>query len=281
MSMRAAYVWTMCAVMCVTRRIMTGVENVPWRGARRGVGRCVPGPQLVAMTLQNDLLNQMRYERLHVGHTPRSRAAMATLAERHPALDLGGLGDLYDVVTVLEARGGRTVLERAEVVRALLEEAGDPEIHRALLQTLIPGIVSVCRQLRFGDGIVEDASETVGVALGLASELLSDWAGQSRQYAAPDILSALRGRLRRWLLKEKAARRLVSNFDQHDEPALEVSPLLARLHSFRGSQYDRIARLTYARVFEGRSLRDVAAQDHSAPATLQKELQHFAVRFLI
>jgi hypothetical protein len=267
--------------MCVARRIMIGVENVLRRGARRGVGRCVAAPVLVAMTLQNDLLNQMRYEWLHVGHTPRSRSAMATLAERHPDLDLGGLGDLYDVVTLLEARGGRTVLERAVVVRALLEEAGDPQIHRALLQTLIPGIVSVCRQLRFGDGIVDDASETVGMALGLASELLRDWAGQSRQYAAPDILSALRGRLRRWLLKEKAARRVVSNFDQVEQPANEASPLLARLHSFQGSRYERIARLTYARVYEGRTLREVAAEDHSAPATLQKELQHFAVRFLI
>ncbi len=233
------------------------------------------------MTLKNDLLGQIRYEWLHVGHSSRSRDAMATLAERHQDLDLGGLRDLYDVVTLLEARSGRSVLERAEIVRAMLEEARDPEIHRALLQTLIPGIVSVCRQLRFGDGIVEDASETVGVALGLASELLSDWAGQSRQYAAPDILSALRGRLRRWLLKEKAARHAVSYFEQHDEPAVDSSPLLARLHSFRGSQYDRIARLTYARVFEGRSLRELADEDHSAPATLQKELQHFAVRFLI
>ncbi len=233
------------------------------------------------MTLRNDLLGQMRYEWLHVGHSSRAREAMATLAERHQDLDLGGLGDLYDVVALLEARGGRNVLERAEIVRALLEEAGDPEIHRALLQTLIPGIVSVCRQLRFGDGIVDEASETVGVALGLASELLKDWAGQSRQYAAPDILSALRGRLRRWLLKEKVARRAISAYDQRDEPAVDASPLLARLHSFRGSRYERIARLTYARVYEGRSLREVAAEDHSAPATLQKELQHFAVRFLI
>ncbi len=267
--------------MCVDRRMMSGVKNVLCRGARRGTPRCVPEPVLVAMTPRNDLLNQMRYEWLHVGHTPRARSAMATFAERHHDLDLGTLNDLYDVVALLEARGGRTVLERAEIVRALLEEAGDPQIHRALLQTLIPGIVSVCRQLRFGDGIVDDASETVGVALGLASELLRDWAGQSRQYAAPDILSALRGRLRRWLLKEKAARRVVSNFDQPEAPARESSPLLERLHSFRGSPYDRIARLTYARVFEGRSLREVAAQDHSAPATLQKELQHFAVRFLI
>jgi hypothetical protein len=271
----------MCVAVCVARRIMGGVRNVLECGARRGAERCVRAPVLGVMTLKNDLLGQIRYEWLHVGHSNRARTAMAVLAQRHQDLDLGGLCDLYDVVALLETRGGRTVLERAEIVRALLEEAGDPEIHRALLQTLIPGIVSVCRQLRFGDGIVEDASETVGVALGLASELLTDWAGQSRQYAAPDILSALRGRLRRWLLKEKAARRSTSYFEHHDEPAVEASPLLARLHSFRGSQYDRIARLTYARVFEGRSLRDVAAQDHSAPATLQKELQHFAVRFLI
>jgi len=260
---------------------MDGVRNVLRCGAFRGVLRCVMTPVLGAMTLKNDLLGQMRNEWLHVGHSSRARSAMATFAQRHQDLDLGALSDLYDVVTLLEARSGRNVLERAEIVCALLEEAGDPEIHRALLQTLIPGIVSVCRQLRFGDGIVEDPSETVGVALGLASELLTDWAGQSRQYAAPDILSALRGRLRRWLLKEKAARRAVSHFDQHDEPAVEASPLLTRLHSFRGSQYDRIARLTYARVYEGLSLREVAAQDHSAPATLQKELQHFAVRFLI
>jgi hypothetical protein len=267
--------------MCVVPRIMNGVRNVLRCGANRGVRECVVPRVLGAMTLKNDLLGQMRYEWLHVGRSTRARTAMTTLAERHQDLDLGGLTDLCDIVNLLEARGGRNVLERAEIVRALLEEAGDPQIHRALLQTLIPGIVSVCRQLRFGDGIVEDPSETVGVALGLASELLVDWAGQSRQYAAPDILSALRGRLRRWLLKEKAARRSISNFDQRDEPALEASPLLARLHSFRGSQYDRIARLTYARVYEGLSLREVADQDHSSPVTLQKELQHFAVRFLI
>jgi hypothetical protein len=146
---------------------------------------------------------------------------------------------------------------------------------------MIPGIVSVCRQLRFGDGIIRDPSETLAMALGLASELLADWAGQTRQYAAPDILSALRGRLRRWLLKEKAALYAVSYFEQADEPAVEDSPLLARLSSLRGSQYDRMARLTYARVFEGRSLRELASDDCSAPVSLQAELQHFAVRHLL
>ena len=271
----------MCVAMCVGARMMWGVTNVLIRGSAHVPVRCARRPVLNAMTLQNDFLGQMRYEWQHVGHTTQSRRALANFNERFADLGLGVLTDLFDLVNVLEARGGRTVLERAEIVRCLLLSADDPQIHRALLQTLIPGIVSVCRQLRFGDGIVDEPSETLAVCLGLASELLSDWAGQSRQYAAPDILSALRGRLRRWLLKEKAARRVVSNFDQHDEPATESSPLLARLNSFRGSQYERIAGLTYARVYEGRSLREVAADDHSAPATLQKELQHFAVRFLI
>jgi hypothetical protein len=184
-------------------------------------------------------------------------------------------------VALLESRSGRSVLERAEIVRALLQEASDPDVHRALLQTLLPGVVSVCRQLRFGDGIIDEPSETLSMAVSLLSELLIDWAGQSRQYAAPDLLSALRGRLRRWLLKEKEALKSVSRFDQVERAAEEPSPLLTRLESMRGGQYDRLVRLTYARVFEGRSLRELAADDHSAPVALQSELQHFAVRFLL
>lgn len=271
----------MCVVKCVGGVIVPVMRNALARCARRVVAWCAHGPLLGAMTNQSDVLGQIRHEWQHVGRTPSARRALARLVERHPDLGLEALVDLCEVVAVLETRAGRSVLERAEIVRALLEEAGDPQVHRALLQTLIPGIVSVCRQLRFGEGIITDPSETVAMALSLASELLADWAGQSRQYAAPDILSALRGRLRRWLLKEKVALRAVSNFDRHDDPAEEASPLLIRLHSFRGSQYERVARLTYARVFEGRSLREVAAGDHSAPGTLQKELQHFAIRFLI
>src|SRR5580700_2285676 len=101
MSMRLAYVSAMCAAMCVRRRIMSSVENVLRRGARRGTVRCVGSRVLGAMTLKNDLLNQMRYEWLHVGHTSRARCAMATLAERHQELDLGGLNDLYDIVALL------------------------------------------------------------------------------------------------------------------------------------------------------------------------------------
>jgi hypothetical protein len=233
------------------------------------------------MTTKTDFLESLRLEWRHFGRSPASRGAARRLAENHPELLLDPRGDLCDVVALLESRGGRPVLERAAIVRALLQEASDPYIHRALLQTLLPGVVSVCRQLRFGEGIIEDPSDTLAMAISLLSELLVDWAGQSRQYAAPDLLSALRGRLRRWLLKEKEALTHVSHFDQVERAAEETSPLLTRLESLRGGEHDRLARLTYARVFEGRSLRELAAHDHSAPVSLQSELQIFAIRYLL
>ena len=231
--------------------------------------------------MTTDLIAQLRREWQRSGRTPDAVAALGRLRDRHPDVNLEGLDDLYDVVRALEIRGGRTVLERAQIVTALLEEATDPRVHRALLQTLVPGVVSVCRQLRFGQGIIVDPGETFAVALGFLSELLVDWAGQHRTYAAPDLLSALRGRLRRWLLKEKGAAAEVSAFDVPDVAAAAASTLEARLASYRGGPEDRLARLTYARVFEGRSLRDLAQVDHSSPTSLRGELQQFARRCLL
>ena len=267
--------------MCVRSGTVSVMRNVLFAGAARVVRRCASSPLLIAMTNSTDLLGQLRREWRRLGCSSDARVALALLVDRHGDLGLDHMCDLTDVVAALEARSGRHVLERAAIVQALLEESGHPLLRRTLLQTMLPGIVSVCRQLRFGDGIIRDPSDTVAMAFGLASELMVDWAGQSRQYAAPDLLSALRGRLRRWLLKEKEAMRSLSAYDQHDDPAMATSPLEARLASYRGSQYDRMARLTYARVFEGRSLRELARDDHSAPSSLQAELQHFAIRFLI
>lgn len=233
------------------------------------------------MTTDFDLLSALRREWRQAGRTPSARAACRRLAARHPGLDLEHVEDLLGVVALLERRGGRTVVERAAIVRALLEDAADPEVHRALLQTLLPGVVSVCRQLRFGEGITDDPSETLSTAIALLSELLVDWAGHSRQYAAGDLLSALRGRLRRWLLKEKAARRQLRRDDPVEGAAEDASGLLTRLEGLRGTPHDRLARLTYARVFEGRSLRELADHDHSAPVALQSELQRFALRHLL
>ncbi len=232
------------------------------------------------MTTSYDVLNQLRNDWHHLAHRSPSTTALCRLRERHADAPLDGIEDLGDLVDALEVRGGRSVTERARLVQAMLEDAADPDVHRALLQTLVPGIVNVCRQLRFGAGVVTEPSETVGVAISLASELLTQWAGQSRPYAAPDILSALRARVRRWLLKEKAAMQALNSLD--DEVAAPAnSPLESRLAAYRGGPHDRLARLAYARVYEGRSWRELGGVDHCAPQSLQNELQRFAYRFLV
>ncbi len=271
----------MCAALCVQVGTVRGVKCGLDRGALGVALPCAYRPSLVAMITPNDVLTNLRVQWPRAGRSASARVAHDDFVARHRELPLSTTEDLFDVVERLESRSPLTVLERAQVVRALLEDAADPEIHRALLQTLLPGVVSVCRQLRFGEGIVEEPRETVAESVSLLSELLVDWAGQSRPYAGPDLLSALRGRLRRWLLKEKAAQRRTTRFDQVDEPAEDTSLLLGRLESLRGGEHDRMARLTYARVFEGRSLRELATEDHSAPVSLRDELRLFAHRYLL
>jgi len=235
----------------------------------------------VYMPIQNDLLGQLRREWRRLGRSTASCLALCQLKERHPDAGFGDLHDLCDVVDALDMKSRLSVIERAEILRILLEDAHDPLICRTLLQTLIPGIVSVCRQLRFGEGIISEPSEVLATALSFTNELLVKWAGESRQYSAPDILSALKGRMRRWISKEREALKVVSNFDQGDPPDTAASPLLARLNSYYGSRYERVARITYLRVFEGRSLRDLARADHSSYGSLQAELKNFAIKFLL
>jgi hypothetical protein len=228
-----------------------------------------------------DVLTALRNEWLRISHAPYSSLACQKIIDGHPDLALDGVHDLGDLVRVLEPRGGRSVEQRADIVRAMLIEATDLHIRRALLQTLLPGIVSTCRQLRWGNGIFADPSEVMGESVSMANELLTQWAGQARQYAAPDVLSALRGRLRRWMLKEKKSQCQILRFEPIDVVAREASPLLTRLESFRGGPHDRIATITYRRVFEGQSLKDLAALDRSSQRALQQELQHFALTFLL
>lgn len=233
------------------------------------------------MTHHNDYLGQLRRDWVRTGHSPSSHRAFARFASRWPELPLDGVIDLGDLVESLERRSGLTVIEKAEILKALLVEAREPEIARALLQTLIPGIISTCRQLKFGDGIISEPSEMLAVAIASCTELIHDWAGQSRQYCAPDLLSALRGRLRRWMLKEKEAARSVQEAQHQVEPTTIPSPLLTRLETMARGPHERLVRLTYQRVFEGRSLRELAKADRSAPQSLQLELQNFARNYLL
>ncbi|MBW4031006.1 MAG: hypothetical protein HIU57_10135 [Acidobacteria bacterium] len=233
------------------------------------------------MTIPHDYLGQLRNDWRWRCRRDASIHAMAQLRERHREIDLEGLADLGELVCSLDTRGGRSVLDRAHVVQALLSEAANEEIHRALLQTLLPGVVNVCRQLRFGQGIVNEPRDTLTAAISLLSELITDWAGESRPYAAPDLLSALRGRLRRWLLKEKEARLTTPCLDDSEPVAAASSPMLTRLEMLRDGPHERLARLTYQCVFAGVPLCELARADHSSLPTLRRELQIFALAHLL
>ena len=166
--------------------------------------------------------------------------AFIAFRDRHRDLPLSQISSGAELIAALEPRGGLRVIERAQVVSALLHDAADRDIHRMLLQTLLPGVVSVCRSLHFGRGVVTEPGEFMTEAVTTLSELLTEWAGQHRGYAAPDILSALRGRLRRWIIKEKALRDSVAIDPQH--PADDVDTLESRLAAFAHSEYAVVAR---------------------------------------
>ncbi len=229
------------------------------------------------MDIPLDTLTTLRDEWRWHSRQPASRHAASLLRSSHPDLALAGVEDLGDLVRALDTRGSRTILERAAIVQALLVEARDDEVRRALLQTLLPGIVSVCRRLRFGQGVPCEPGEFMGLALATTTEILTQWAGQSRPYAALDILSALRGRLRRWILREKDTPPPMTPATTADEP----STLDERLRGYLGGPHDRLARLTYALVFEERSWDEVAQSEHADVDALQNELQFFAHRYLV
>ena len=106
--------------------------------------------------------------------------------------------DLGEVVGLLEPTSRLGQTDRARLAARLLTSAPEhPLIARALLQTLLPGIVSVARRLRWGAGSGDDPSTFLADLITVMFELIVEWGGQDRPYAAPDLLNAARCRMRR------------------------------------------------------------------------------------
>ena len=229
----------------------------------------------------NDVLNQLRHEWTLIGHDRDNRMVWRDVQQRNQ-LGFIDAADFGSLLSRLEPRGGLSVEERSFVIQVLLIEAANPVVHRALLQTWLPGLVSTCRQLQFGRGIIARPSDVVNEAIVMLSDILREWAGQSRTYAAPDILSALRGRLRRWLLREKELLRQHAGEISDQMAAPETSSLLTRLEMLRAHPESReFADLIYARVFQQVPLGELARVRHVAPQTLQTQLQQFAAKHLL
>ena len=108
----------------------------------------------------------------------------------------------------LAEQGPLSSTERHELLTELLERgATQPIALRALIQGLLPGLIGLVRQLGWtSDTVWASPGDLVVDAVASAFEVATSWAGQHRVYAGPDLLSAVRLRLRRHAIAERAAR---------------------------------------------------------------------------
>ncbi|MGH9044703.1 MAG: hypothetical protein ACRDVP_07730 [Acidimicrobiales bacterium] len=122
-----------------------------------------------------------------------------------------GVSDLHDLVARMrEAIGSPSGGWAPKVLQAMLRaQSVHPLVPRAVLQALLPGLVTVARRLSWGSG----GSWTDGGAFfadltTTAWEVITEWKGQDRPYALLDLLSATRCRMRRQILNQRRAREI-------------------------------------------------------------------------
>jgi DNA-directed RNA polymerase specialized sigma24 family protein len=109
-----------------------------------------------------------------------------------------------------QATGSRGREEAAALVRVLLREAPvDPLIVRCLIQALLPGLLTIAKRLRWGQGgDWDDGSDFFSEVLSTTWMVLFEWSGQDRPYAVLDLLSAIRCRVRRQLFRARDSQQL-------------------------------------------------------------------------
>lgn len=141
--------------------------------------------------------------------TADSREALARLARAEEVVAALGATDLGDVVAALTRPGSPTEREHAaRILQAMVRsQRVHPLVPRAVLQALVPGLVAAARKLSWGSGGEwQGPGPFLADVLTTAWEVIVGWAGQDRDYAVLDILSAVRCRLRRQLMRQLAGR---------------------------------------------------------------------------
>jgi hypothetical protein len=223
-----------------------------------------------------DLIDLLNAEWQSIGRSPGAVRALTGVARRDPALGRLVLGTprhpapCPTPVTVVEhmrrASGRRQREDAAGLIRVLLREAGsDPFIGRMLVQALIPGLISVASVLKWGDGGEWcDGDEFFAELISTTWLVVQEWAGQDRAYAVLDLLSAIRCRLRRHLLrsKELSSRLLPLESADYDRDVRnetdleELARILINLHS-EGMDHDEV-QLLYAQHVLGYTIAELA-----------------------
>jgi hypothetical protein len=229
-----------------------------------------------APTHRIDLIDHMTAEWQSIGRSPAAIRALARVAQRDPQMAGLVLGtrerpapcptplDLIDHMR--RASGRRQREDAARLIRVLLREAeSDPFIGRLLVQALLPGLISVATMLQWGlGGEWSDGEEFFAELISTTWLVVQEWAGQDRAYAVLDLLSAIRCRLRRQLLRSKEQGNhhvpLVSggyDRDVRSETDLEeLTRILINLHS-EGMDHEEI-QLLYAQHVLGYTIAELA-----------------------
>jgi hypothetical protein len=160
----------------------------------------------------------------------------------------------------------------ADLLRGIPEE---PLFARTLLQTLIPGVVAVARRLRWGQEAGEEPSVFLGDLITATYELILEWGGQERPFAAPDLLNALRCRMRRRLSSNSTASlQSIEDLSTADQRAVSVSDddpteaLGARILAAKASLDPLGAAALYGREVLGMTYRELAKATGASPKRL-------------
>jgi hypothetical protein len=116
--------------------------------------------------------------------------------------------DLAELVTILSPRSGHLSRnEAAAVIAAMLRGAGvDPLVPRAIIQALIPGILALPRRIDIDQGPWCDLDTFLADAISALWELTVGWSGTDRPYAAGDLLSGVRTKMRTLQTSERRYR---------------------------------------------------------------------------
>jgi hypothetical protein len=148
--------------------------------------------------MDSPTIRHLRSEWLAIGTTPQSAAACHRLAQCEPVVDRLKVDNLAELVAALSPSSGRLSRnEAAEVLMAMLRSADvDALVPRAIIEALIPGLLTLPRRFDLADGPWCDLDAFYSDAISALRELTISWSGTHRPYAVGDLLSGVRTRLR-------------------------------------------------------------------------------------
>ena len=239
--------------------------------------------------MDSPTIRQLRTQWQALGTAPHSRTACQRLAACEPVvahLEVNDLAELVDLLSLSSHRLSRN--EAAAVIAAMLRSAGlDVLIPRAIIQALIPGVVALFRRIDSADGPWCDLDQFFVDAISSLWEQIITWSGTTRPYAAGDLLSGVRTRLRTLPASERRHRsRRVDSPDALDlipapvgrsgEELLAAELIEATGHGLTPAD----ASLLYSTAILGMSVAEVA--DHTGESvTLLRRLRRNLIDGLV